>query len=59
MRRQQMMAGFGQPVGTDKNYLVPGKGERAEKMGNLTGQSVSKDRGLSKEQQVEAKVSFL
>lgn len=51
-----MMAGFGQPVSGEKNFVVE-KGERSEKIGNLAGgQSVNKDRGLSKEQLEEAKV---
>ena len=55
-----MMAGFGQPVSNDKNFVVAGKGERAEKLGNLAGgQNVNKDRGLSKEQQEEAKRNYM
>lgn len=56
IRRQQMMAGFGQPMSTDRNFIVSGKGERPKKISNLAGQS--KNRGLSKEQQEEAKVCF-
>lgn len=57
-RRQQMMAGFGQPVSSDKNFVVTGKGE---KLGNLAGEqpTTTKKRGLSKEQQEEAKRNYM
>lgn len=60
MKRQQMMAGFGAVGGVEKNFVIPEKGEGGggEKMTNLSGQA-SKPRGMSKEQQEEAKRNYM
>lgn len=58
LKRQQMMAGsfagFGGAGGGDKNFVIQ-KGESGDKPTNLGGDA-PKRRGLSKEQQEEAKV---
>lgn len=60
MKRQQMMAGFGAVGGVEKNFVIPEKGEGGgnEKMANLSGPA-SKPRGMSKEQQEEAKRNYM
>jgi troponin T len=62
MRRQQMMAGsfagFSAKGEEGKNFVIPEKGEQAEKFGNLASGAL-KPRGVSKEQQAEAKANYM